>query len=203
MPVATNGGGGSAPVAPVATTTTVKKTSTPKPAPVPKVVTSKTGQIAKVKAPVPPSSTDLNKYLGTDTTYEQTLAGQQKSLADFLASQNTQRVQNNTDYANNKHQLGQQENVDQQGQLDNFAGRGIAHSSIYGDALSNLLRGYTDKYTNLDSQNNKFLSQLSQNKQTFLDSQLAAKQNAQSQAAARRAAQIAAQAASATVVKGP
>lgn len=186
--------------APVKTVTTKK--TTPTPVKVPKVVTSKTGQVAKVAAPVAPS-TDLNKYLGTDVPYEQTLANLQKQLSTFLATQNSQRVMQNTDYANGKHQLQAQENVDQNSQLDNFAGRGIAHSSIYGSALSDLLRGYTDKYTNMDSDNAKFLSQLTQNKQSFLDQQLAAKQKAQSDAAARRAASIAAQASSATVVKGP
>lgn len=187
--------------------TAPKPTPVAKPAvvapPKPTVVPNSTGQYAKVAAPKPvvapvapkPGSgptakTNLSQYIGTDVGYQGTLATLQKQLSDFLAGQHQQGVTENTGYANNRHQLGDQEVVAQNGTLDTSAGRGLAHSSLYGNALQGVDQGYTDRFDALDQGHTKFLQGLVSGKTNFMDAQLAAKNKAMSDAASRRATAI-------------
>lgn len=114
---------------------------------------------------------DINQWLAGDGTYNQQLANYQKQKQDY-ENQYNQQVQNtNRDYATSNRALTQQGVVDRQTQLNDYAGRGILNSGLFGTALAdyntnfntkvhNLLQGQNDTLNNYGNARTNYLRQL-------------------------------------------
>ena len=138
---------------------TIIKTLPKKPAPAPK------------PKPKPQPQSALQKWLAGDTTYQDQLSEFNKSKSDYNTTYNTQVQQADRDYAETQRELNLQGQKDRMAQQNDFAGRGILHSGVFAQALSdynndfntksnNLLTGKTDKLGDLSTQRNSFLQEL-------------------------------------------
>src|SRR5215471_2528545 len=141
-----------------------------------------TGLINTVPTP------SLSQYLGADTVFQDQLAAMHRQLSDYLASNVQKTAQEGVNYASALHNLAQQNAVNQQKLLDTYGGRGLAHSSIYGDAYANLGKQFATAQNQLTTQHAQYLAQLAQDQRAFQDQQQVATQQAMADAAARRAA---------------
>lgn len=157
------------------------------------------GGVAPMAAPAPVSEED---YLAGDSAYQAQIAALARALQDFQADDTAKRTQYNTDFGTTLKNLGYNEGTkawatgdtntaagrSYQNQLNDFAGRGLLQSSLYGTAVDNLMRSLNDQLSGINTAKTNFLSDqdraLSQYKnQNTLDSQ-----QARAEALARRAA---------------
>lgn len=135
-----------------------------------------------------PPAPSLGKFLGADVIYQDQLAASQKQLSQYLANVQKQKATELATYGQKVHGLQDINKQNQIGTLNNYGSRGIAHSSLYGDALTSLAKQYAQDKTGLDTENTQFLQNLAAGTQSFRDQQLNAQQAAMAAAAARRAA---------------
>ena len=112
-----------------------------------------------------------DKWLAGDSTYQQQLAGFNKSKTDYQSQYNRQTGITNRDYAEMLRTMNRQGVQDRDDQKNNFAGRGILRSGVFAKALGdyntdfnskvkNLKTGQSDKLGDLGMQRTNFLRQL-------------------------------------------
>jgi LysM repeat protein len=102
------------------------------------------------QAPVAPPTPSLEEWLAGDSTYNSQQAGYNRSKADYEAQYNQQQQNTNRDYAISQRALDQQGTTDRDQQLNDYAGRGIVNSGVYGTALSEYNQGFNTKVANLN-----------------------------------------------------
>lgn len=131
---------------------------------------------------------DLDKYLGTDTTYESQLSDLMRQYDQYNAQRNLQSSQTQADYDAKQRALDTQATQDKLNMRDTAAARGILYSGIYANQLGQYNDANQQQMTNLMGglQNSKDSAQLAY--EQFLSNELNAKAQAIQQAAARRAA---------------
>jgi hypothetical protein len=111
------------------------------------------------------------KWLAKDSTYQQQLAGFEKTKKDYQTQYTRQRGVVKRDYAETQRSMNRQADQDRIDQQNNFAGRGILKSGVFAKALGdyntdfqtkikNLLQGRTDTYNDLADARTNFLRQL-------------------------------------------
>lgn len=155
---------------------------------------------APATAPPAPAAPSDDDYLKGDASYIAQQAALVRALSDYLADDTAQRTKYNTDYSDTMKNLGFQGgqwNLDDlntasgrsnQNQVNDFAGRGLLQSSLYGQANENLMRSLNDQRTGIDTAKTSFLgdrdrSLAAQKNQNTLD-----QQSARAEALARKAA---------------
>lgn len=158
------GGGGSS-------SRSSSRSSTPKPAPAPKPVVPGVGQ-----------------YLQGDTTYQDQIAQLRKAYADYVASQNNERNNFQSQYGLNVKNLGNDKTQAFSGLQDDFASRGLLQSGVYGKAYSDLQTDYNQRQAQLDTERSGFLGDLTTNLANFKGDQATTTTSAKQEAIARRAA---------------
>jgi hypothetical protein len=94
-----------------------------------------------VPAPVDP----VNQYLGSDTTYQSQLAAINKALADYQAQMGADANQYQVAYGQNVHDLGVNRDKSIYDNTNDFAGRGMFHSGLYGKASGDIVNDYTNQ----------------------------------------------------------
>jgi hypothetical protein len=112
-----------------------------------------------------------DKWLAGDTTYQQQLAGYNKSKSDYESQYKRQSGITKRDYAEMIRSMNRQGTQDRVDQQNDYAGRGILRSGVFAKALGdyntefnakmkNLQTGQTDKLGDLSMQRTNFLRQL-------------------------------------------
>lgn len=149
------------------------------------VGTSSTGQVSTMAAPAP----SIEAFLGSDASYQAQVAALNKALADYQAQMGTQQNQYNTNYASNIAQLGQDRTVGLADQQNDYTGRGLLHSGLYGKAAGDLNTQFDTRQSDLARARADFLANLGLDFNNFRSEQNLTQQKAKQDAIARRAAQ--------------
>jgi hypothetical protein len=136
-------------------------------------------------APAPPSA---SQWLNQDTTYQGQVAQMRKAYADFLASQGNDKNQYQNQYGLNVKSLGENRTQGFDDLLNDYAGRGLLNSGVYGKAYSDLQTDYDSRQTQLDTQRQAYLQDQATNLSNFKGDQSTATTSAKQEALARRAA---------------
>lgn len=133
---------------------------------------------------------DLDKYLGTDTTYQTQLSDLMRQYDQYNAQRNLQASQTQADYDAKQRALNTQATQDRLNMRDTAAARGILYSGIYANQLGQYNDANQQQMTNLlgGLQNSKDNAQLAY--EQFLQNEVNARDQAIQQAAARRAAAL-------------
>lgn len=133
---------------------------------------------------------NLDKYLGTDSTYQSQLSDLMRQYDQYNAQKNLTASQTQADYDAKERALSTQTAQDQLNMRNAAAARGILYSGIYANQLGQYNTANQQQMTNLlgGLQNAKDNAALQYNQ--FISNELAAKESAIQQAAARRATQL-------------
>lgn len=151
-------------------------------------------------------------YLAGDSQFQLQLAALQKALADEQTDTGAQQTKYNTDYSDALKNLGYLQddpttpNVNEgawnfqdtntsagrsfQNQQNDFAGRGLLQSSLYGQANDNLTRSLNDQLSSTNSAKQSFMDDLARQQSTFQNDNQNQTQQARIDALARRAAGV-------------
>lgn len=92
--------------------------------------------IGSVAAPAPVPS--LQQFLGEDDTYQTQVAALNKALANYQSQMGERTNEYNTDFARRLSDLNLTEQRNTTDQAEDYAGRGIYRSGLYGKALGDL-----------------------------------------------------------------
>jgi hypothetical protein len=111
-----------------------------------------------------------------------------KAYADFLASQTNDKTQYQNQYGLNVKSLGEDRTKGFDDLLNDYAGRGLLNSGVYGKAYADLQTDYDARQTQLDTQRQAYLQDLATNLGNFKGDQATATTSAKQEALARRAA---------------
>lgn len=165
------------------------------------------GYSAPPPPPPPPSEED---YLAGDAGYQAQLAALLKALDLFKADDTAQRTRYETDYGEALKNLGwtpddpntadineaawNWEDMNTasgrayQGQLNDFASRGMLQSSGYARANNDLQRSFNDQLGSVDRARTDFISQRDRDLAAYQNENTSSSQQARAEALARRAA---------------
>jgi len=143
-----------------------------------------TGQVSAA-APAP----SIDAYLGADSGYQAQVAALNKALADYQAQMGVQTNQYNTNYAGNVAQLGQDRTQGLSDQQNDYTGRGLLHSGLYGKAAGDLGTQFDTRQADLSRARSDFLANLGLDFGNFKSEQNLTQTKAKQDAIARRAAQ--------------
>lgn len=132
----------------------------------------------------------LDKYLGTDSTYQSQLSDLMRNYDQYVSQRNLTASQTQADYDAKQKALNDQATQDRLNMRNAAAARGILQSGIYANQLGQYNDANQTQLTNLlgGLQNSKDTATLNYN--NFIANELASKEQAIQQAAARRSAQL-------------
>lgn len=171
------------------------------------------GGFAAMSAPAAPRQSD-DDYLasGSDAAYTAQLAALAKALADNEADITAQTTKYNVDYGDTVKNLGwiqddpATKDVNEgawnfkdlntaagrsfQNQQNDFAGRGLLQSSLYGTANDNLTRSLNDQLTGINTGKQNFMNDLDRQKTSFQNDNKLSQQQARAEAIFRRSQQV-------------
>ena len=129
----------------------------------------------------------LDRYLAGDSTYQQTLRGNKRTLADFLSELARRRGEAGTQF--NKTQASM--NRDAEDQLNDlreeFASRGTIQSGLYGKAQGNFREKFAEQIDALNQQQTGLLSDLLSQETNYRRENSLANEAARQEAILRRA----------------
>lgn len=146
-------------------------------------------------------------YLAGDGSYQSQFAALKGALERYIADSDLQRTNYNTDYGTSLRDLGYTEGLEgapgkwnwddvattsgnaYQGQLNDYASRGMLQSQGYADAASNLERALNQQYGQIQTNKNNFMTDLDRQIANYKGENTSAQQAARAEAIARRAAQ--------------
>lgn len=132
----------------------------------------------------------VKKWLANDTQYQATTNALQKALADYRARRLQQLGQYNTEYNQNVGNLNTSRSAALKDTENDFAGRGIIRSGMYGTSVADLQSDYNTRQNALDTGRANFRADSLAAQRDFEQEQLLAKQNARQNAINRRAARF-------------
>lgn len=160
--------------------TTTGKAGKVKPAPKPKPK-------AKPKASKP---TALDRYLGKDSDYQNTIRNLNRALADFKARKGIERTRAGTTYGYSKKTMEDQKTHDLSDIQNDAASRGIATSGVYGTRVGDYNTTYNSQLGELGRQYKNQLTDFASALRDFNTQQNLQKETARSAALRRRAAKL-------------
>lgn len=141
-------------------------------------------------------------YLSGDSAYQAQVAALARALQDFQSDDTAKRSQYTTDFGTTLKNLGYDEGTKHwatddtntsagrayQNQSNDYAGRGLLQSSLYGSAVDNLMRSLNDQYTGINTAKTNFLSDQDRALSSYKNQNTLDSQQARAEALARRAA---------------
>lgn len=130
----------------------------------------------------------LADYLRRDIDYQDQLRGFDRTLAQFLSEATRQKgkIEGETQAGINK--LGIQRGRDLTGIKDDFSGRGVLFSGMYGNRLGEYEQDYQTALGDINRQRANLLGDISAEQSRFKSEQQQAKEQAKKDAVRRRAA---------------
>ena len=168
------------------------------------------GDISSFSAPEPEISEE--DYLAGDASYLAQIAALKKAMEDYSADSGAQKSKYETDYGDTLRNLGwtpdnaETADVDEAAwnltdqntsagraftnQQNDFAGRGLLQSSLYGTANDNLTRSLNDQLGGINSSKQTFMDDLARQLSAFTSDNTLSTQQAKAEALARRAAGV-------------
>lgn len=172
-------------------TVTVKKPTVKKPtvkkAPVKKAPAKK--PVAK-KAPPKKKPQSLSDWLRSDVDYQDQLRNFARTLSQFLGESTRQKAKVQGEYDAGIKQLGITRGRDLETLEDDFSGRGILHSGVYGNKVGEYEQDYQTALGDLGRQRTNLLGDLAAEQQRFQLEQQMASEQARRDAVRRRTAKI-------------
>lgn len=138
--------------------------------------------------PAAPKVPSIGDYLKGDTTYQDQVAQLRKAYLQYVASQNNDRSQYQNQYGLNVKSLGEDRTRGFSDLTDDYASRGLLNSGVYGKAYSDLQSDYDQRQTQLDTQRQGYLDDLTTNLSNFKGDQSTTMTSAKQEALARRLA---------------
>lgn len=141
-------------------------------------------------APAPPVP-DINSFLSGDDTYQSQQAALIKALANYRSQMGERQDEYNADFTNRLGDLNLAENRSTTDQMDDFAGRGMYISGLYGKARGDLEQDFNHREADMNMAKNQFMSGLNRDFVNFQEENDLAKQKAKSDALQRRSLQYA------------
>jgi hypothetical protein len=136
-------------------------------------------------APAP----DINSYLTGDDTYQSQLAALTKALANYQSQMGERTGEYNTDFARRLSDLNLTEQRNTTDQADDYAGRGLYISGLYGKARGDLERDFDNREGDMNLAKNQFLSGLNRDFTNFQEENNLSKERAKQDALQRRSLQ--------------
>jgi LysM repeat protein len=142
----------------------------------------------QAQAPAAPKTPTLEEWLAGDSTFNQQMAGYDRSKADYEAQYGQQQQNTQRDYDTTTRALQQQGVVDRDQQMNDYAGRGVVNSGVYGTALADYNNNFNTKLSNLNQGLQDTMNNQGNARTNFLR-QLQLEQDTARQDAIRRRAQ--------------
>ncbi len=136
----------------------------------------------------PPVVPSLASYLGTDSTYQNSISGGKRSLSDFLSDINRRRGEAGTQFNQTKASM-ERDRTQQLADLrDEFASRGLIQSGLFGQEQGKFQDQFTQQQTALSQQQAALLADLLSQENNYRRENDLATQQAKQEALQRRAA---------------
>lgn len=141
-----------------------------------------------VVEPIKKKPLSLADYLRKDVDYQDQMRGFDRTLSQFLAEATRQKgkIAGETQAGVNK--LGIQRGRDLTGIKDDFSGRGVLFSGMYGNRLGEYEQDYQTALGDINRQKSNLLGDISAEQSRFQSEQAQAKEQAKKDAVRRRAA---------------
>lgn len=137
-------------------------------------------------APVAPS---IDAYLGGDDTYQSQMAAYKKALSNYKTQMTERQDEYNQDYARRTTDLGITEDRNRSDQQDDYAGRGLYFSGLYGKALGDLTTDFDRRQGDMDLAKQQWLNGVNRDYTNFQEENDLNEQKAKQDALQRRALQ--------------
>lgn len=158
-----------------------------------------TGTAAKPPAPKPAGKkpaakkkpkSSLDKYLGKDSDYQNTIRDLTRALADFKGRQGVEKTRAGTEYGYAQRTMGNQKDQDLGDIQDDAAARGIVTSGVYGSRVGDYNTVYNEQLAELGRQYNSQLQDFASALKDFSRQQDLQKEAARTAAIRRRSAKL-------------
>lgn len=139
--------------------------------------------------PSTPAAPSISDFLGEDETYQSQLAALTKALANYQSQMGERTGEYNTEFARRLSDLNLTEQRNTSDQADDYAGRGLYISGLYGRARGDLERDFDNREGDMNLAKNQFLSGLNRDFTNFQEENNLSRQRAQQDALNRRSLQ--------------
>lgn len=136
-------------------------------------------------APVAPG---INQFLTGDETYQSQLAAIAKALANYRSQMGERQDEYQENYVSGVRDLNKIEKQATTDQAEDFGGRGLLRSGLYGKARGELSQEYNQRESDMERARRNFLSGIGRDYTNYREEQSLAKQKARQDAIDRRAA---------------
>jgi hypothetical protein len=140
-----------------------------------------------VAAPAPAPS--IGAFLGGDDTYQGQLAALTKAMANYRSQMGERQDEYSADFTRRLSDLNLTEDRSQNEQSDDFAGRGLLFSGLFGKARGDLERDFNNREGDMNLAKSQFMSGLNRDFTNFSEEQNLSREKAKSDAINRRALQ--------------
>jgi hypothetical protein len=134
-----------------------------------------------------PSAPSLASYLGTDSTYQQSVRGGKRSLTDFLSELGRRRGEAGTQFNQTKGSMERDRTMQLEDLRNEFASRGLIQSGLYGEEQGKFQQKFTEQQTALEQQQAALLADLLGQEKNYRRESDLANEQAKQEAILRRA----------------
>jgi hypothetical protein len=131
----------------------------------------------------------INDFLSGDDTYQSQLAALTKALANYKSQMGERTGEYNTDFARKLSDLNLTEQRNTTDQADDYAGRGMFISGLYGKARGDLERDFDNREGDMNLAKNQFLSGLNRDFTNFQEENNLSRERAKQDSLNRRSLQ--------------
>jgi hypothetical protein len=145
-----------------------------------------TGTLA---APAPVVAPSIDSYLAGDDTFQSQMAAYKKALANYKTQMTERQDEYNQDYARRTTDLGITEQRNTADQTDDYAGRGLYFSGLYGKARGDLAADFDRRQGDMDLAKQQWLNGVNRDYSNFQEENDLNEQKAKQDALQRRALQ--------------
>lgn len=146
------------------------------------------GTVSTLAAPAaPPPPPDINTFLAGDDTYQAQVAAIAKALSNYKSQMGERQGEYNADFTNRLNDLNTTEQRSTSDQADDYAGRGMYISGLYGKARGDLEQDFNRREGDMDTAKTSFMNGLGRDYLNFQEEQSLTGQNAKQEAINRRA----------------
>lgn len=145
------------------------------------------GNLGALADPGPPPAPGINEFLSGDETYQGQLAAITKALANYRSQMGERQDEYTADFASRLKDLNLTEERNTADQADDYAGRGLYISGLYGKARGDLEQDFNRRESDMGMAKNQFMAGLNRDYTNFQEEQNLSSQKAKADAINRRA----------------
>lgn len=133
-----------------------------------------------------PAAPDLNTFLAGDTTYQSQLAALTKALANYQSQMQDTQEEYNTDFATRLKDLNLTESRNTEDQANDYAGRGMYISGLYGKARGDLEQDFNKRESDMNLAKQNYFSGLGRDYTNYKEENNLSREKAKQDAVGRR-----------------